>query len=393
MQLSKRIVGIEPSATLALNARAQQLREEGKDIISLALGEPDFATPAHIREAAKAAIDEGFTHYTAVGGIMPLREAASQYFAKNYQTRCSGKNIIVGNGGKQNLYNLMQCLLNKGDEVLVPSPYWVSYPTMVELAGGVPVFLPTEPEQGFLLTPELLAEKIGAKTKVLILNTPSNPTGSIYTQEQLECLIRLAVSKGVFVLADEIYDQLVYSPAKPSSAARLWNEFPDSIAVVNGLAKSFAMTGWRVGYTLAAENLIEAMTKLQSQSSANICSIAQKAALAALSGSWDEVDSMRSVFQKRRDFAFEIVQKWQGVVCKKPQGAFYLFPKVSDLYGGEIVTSAAMCDYLLKEAGVALVAGAAFGDDRCFRISYALDDKTLVLALERIGAALAKLGR
>ncbi len=388
MELSKRITGVKPSATLTLNAQAQQLREQGHEIISLAVGEPDFPTPAHVCAAAKEAIDQGFTRYTPVPGIMELREAVAGYFVHNYGARCEGKNTIVSNGGKQCLYNLLQCLLNPGDEVLLPAPYWVSYPALIELAGGVAVPVQTEPEQGFLLNVEQLMTRVTDRTKVLVLNTPSNPTGGHYTQEQLDALARAAVDKGLFVIADEIYDQLVYPPAKPASAATLWNEFPEQIAVVNGLAKSFAMTGWRVGYCLAHEDLVNAMSRLQSQSSSNICSVAQKAALAALTGSWEEVSRMRAAFQKRRDFAFDKVQGWAGVVCAKPQGAFYLFPKVSDLYNATVPDSGALCSFLLEKAGVALVPGAAFGDDRCIRISYALDEKTLAAALDKIGLAL-----
>ncbi len=393
MEFSKRITGIKPSATLTLNAQAQQLREQGLEIISLAVGEPDFPTPAHVCAAAKEAIEQGFTRYTPVPGIMELREAVAQYFVRTYQAGCNGKNIIVSNGGKQCLYNLLQCLLNPGDEVLVPAPYWVSYPAMIELAGGIPVYIQTEPEQGFLLDIDQVLAKVTDRTKVLVLNTPSNPTGAHYTQAQLDALARAALDKGLFIIADEIYDQLVYPPAEPASASVLWSEFPEQVAVVNGLAKSFAMTGWRIGYCLAHEDLIKAMSKLQSQSSSNICSIAQKAALAALTGSWDEVARMREAFQKRRDFAFDKVQGWAGVVCSKPQGAFYLFPKVSDLYNARVPDSGSLCSFLLEEAGVALVPGAAFGDDRCIRISYALDEKTLGTALDKIGLALQKIAR
>lgn len=390
MKFSRRITGIKPSATLTLNAQAQQLREQGQEIISLAVGEPDFSTPAHVRSAAKEAIEQGFTRYTPVPGIMELREAVAQYFVRNYGASCNGHNTIVSNGGKQCLYNLLQCLLNPGDEVLVPAPYWVSYPAMIELAGGVPVYIQTEPEQDFLLSVDRLLAKITDKTKILLLNTPSNPTGGHYTQAQLDALVRAALDKGLFIIADEIYDQLVYLPAQPASASVLWSKFPEQIAVVNGLAKSFAMTGWRIGYCLAHEDLIKAMSKLQSQSSSNICSVAQKAALAALTGSWEEVARMREAFRKRRDFAFDKVQNWPGVMCSKPQGAFYLFPKVSDLYNARIPDSGTLCSFLLAEAGVALVPGVAFGDDRCIRISYALDEKTLGAALDKTGAVLRK---
>lgn len=388
MKLAQRITRIKPSATLTINTKAQELRASGRQIVSLAVGEPDFDTPKHVREAAKAALDQGFTRYTAVPGIPELRTAVAGYFQDFYGVRAAAENIVITNGGKQSLYNLLQVLLDPGDEVIVPAPYWVSYPALVQLAEGSAVFVRTEPSADFLLTVEQLEAARTPKTRCLILNTPSNPTGCHYTQTQLDAIAAWAVDKGVFVLADEIYDRLVYAPATPASLSPWWEKHPENFAVVNGLAKSFAMTGWRVGYTLGHPDLIKAMTKIQGQSTSNICSIAQKAALAALTGGWDCLEPMREAFVRRRDLGLNLLRGWGNVICPTPAGAFYLFPQVDWYYTPKIPDSTALCAHLLDEAGVALVPGAAFGDDRCIRISYALDDETLKNCLQKIGQAL-----
>ena len=388
MRLSQRITQIQPSATLTINALTQKLRDQGNEVISLAVGQPDFPTPDHVCAAAHAAIDQGFTKYTVVSGITELREAVAGYFQRFYGVDATSGNVVVTNGGKQSLFNLFQCLLDPGDEVLVPAPYWVSYPAMIQLAEGSSVFVPTEPDQDFLVTVEALESKRTDKTRVLLLNTPSNPTGCHYPKERLDEIAQWAVDHDIFVIADEIYDQLVYSPAEPASLSTWWAKHPERFAVVNGLAKSFAMTGWRIGYTLAAEPLIKAMSKIQGQSTSNICSIAQKAALAALTGPWEPVDMMRKAFAARRDLALERVRSWPDVVCPAPAGAFYLFPKVDHYYNDVIKDSTALCSHILEEAGVALVPGAAFGDDRCVRISYALDEATITRALDKIEGVL-----
>jgi aspartate aminotransferase len=388
MKLAQRITSIKPSATLTINTKAQELRAAGHKIDSLAVGEPDFPTPKHVCAAAALAMEQGFTRYTAVPGIPELRAAVAGYFRSFYGVDATPENTVVTNGGKQSLYNLLQVLLDPGDEVIVPAPYWVSYPALVQLADGVPVFVATEPDTDFLVSVEQLERARTPRTRCLIMNTPSNPTGCHYTQAQLDAIAAWAVDKGVFVIADEIYDQLVYAPAMPASLSPWWQRHPESFAVVNGLAKSFAMTGWRVGYTLAHVDLIKAMTKIQGQSTSNICSIAQKAALAALTGGWECLGPMREAFVRRRDLGLSMVRAWGNVVCPEPAGAFYLFPQVDWYYTPEVSDSTALCALLLEKAGVALVPGAAFGDDRCFRISYALDDATLSGCLERVGAVL-----
>jgi aspartate aminotransferase len=388
MRLSTRIKRVKPSATLAINAKAQELRAKGVKITSLAVGEPDFATPMHVKEAAKAAIDQDFTKYTAEAGIPELRRAVAGYFERFYGAVAPMEAVTVTNGGKQSLYNLFQVLLEPGDEVLIPAPYWLSYPDMVLLADGVPVIVPTDPAANFLAAIEDLERQVTNKTRALILNSPSNPTGCHYGQARLLEMAEWAKSRGIFVISDEIYDQLVFAPALPASLSSWWEKNPECCAVVNGLAKSFAMTGWRIGYTLAHPDLIKAMNKLQGQSTSNVCSPAQKAALAALTGPWDFPATMRAAFLRRRDLAMEIVNAWPGVVCPKPEGAFYLFPSVAARYSATVPDSTAMCARVLEEAQVALVPGAAFGDDRCLRFSYAVGDEILVDALTRVGKVL-----
>jgi aspartate aminotransferase len=388
MRISQRLGRVKPSATLAVSAKAMELKAQGRRIISLSVGEPDFGTPAHICEAAKAAIDAGFTRYTQEPGIPELRAAVAGYFNTHYGVRAEAAATIVTNGGKQSLYNLLQCLLDPGDEVLIPAPYWVSYPAMVLLADGAPVEVPAPAARGFKVTPEDLDRACTDRTRALIFNSPSNPTGVHYTRAEQDALAAWAVARGVFVISDEIYDRLVYAPAEPASLAGWWQKHPESFAIVNGLAKTFAMTGWRVGYTLAHPDLVKAMSKLQGQSTSNICSIAQKAALAALTGPAECVAEMCAAFARRRDLAMEIVGSWKNTVCPRPDGAFYVFPDISALYGGKFKNSAEACTMLLEEVGVAAVPGAAFGDDACVRFSYALDDESLAKALNLAGKAL-----
>ena len=385
MRISRKLSSIKPSATLAISGKAMELRAQGREIISLSVGEPDFPTPRHIREAAKLAIDEGFTRYTQVPGIPELRAAVAGYFATHYGVHAEPEATIVTNGGKQSLYNILQALLDPGDKVLIPAPYWVSYPAMVQLADGLPVTVPSTADNGFKITVEDLDRAWTPEVRAMFLNSPSNPTGAHYSQLEMDALADWALARDVFIIADEIYDQLVYSPATPAGLAPFWKRHPENVAVCNGLAKSFAMTGWRVGFTLAHPDLVKVMSKVQGQSTSNICSIAQKAAVAALTGPMDEVERMREAFARRRDLVLDIIGSWPGVVCPKPDGAFYVFPDVSSLYTEAMPDSTATCTVLLDEAGVAAVPGAAFGDDRCVRFSYALDDQTLVTALEKVG--------
>lgn len=388
MRIAQKIRSIPPSATLAVNAKAQELAAQGRKIISLAVGEPDFPTPEHICRAAKEALDQGFTRYTPVPGIPALRQAVAAYFSGIAGQKLPMEATMVSNGGKHALYNLLQALLDPGDSVLIPAPYWVSYPPMVQLAQGEPVIIPSTPENNFLISLQDLERAYSPKARILLLNSPSNPTGCHYGQDELDALIGWAMERDIFVISDEIYGQLVYAPARPSSAAPWWVKFPDKVAVVNGLSKTMAMTGWRVGYALAHPDLIRAMVRIQGQSTSNVCSIAQKAALAALTGPMDSIDQMRTAFLRRRDLALAKITSWPGVVCPKPDGAFYLFPRLDGYYSKTMPDSAAMCTGILEKVGVALVPGSAFGDDRCVRFSYALDDETLTTALDLVYKAL-----
>lgn len=387
MDISQRLSAIKPSATLTINTKAQELRDQGREIVSLAVGQPDFPTPAHVCDAAKQALDDGFTRYTPVPGIPELRKAVAGYFGRFYGAAANEENTIISNGGKQVLFNLLQALVNPGDEVLLPAPYWVSYPAMVQLAQGVWKPVPASAEKGFLLDVEDLEAARSERTRVLILNTPSNPTGCHYSQERLDEIASWAEKHGVFIISDEVYDRLVYEPAKPASLSKYWERAPENVAVVGALSKSFCMTGWRLGFCLAHGDLVKAMSKIQGQSTSNVNSITQKAAVAALEGPWEIVETMKESFVRRRDMALEIIRGW-GAVCPRPDGAFYLFPVLNQFYTDDVPDSTAMCSKILEEAGVALVPGAAFGDDQCIRFSYALDDETLKSALERVGRVL-----
>ncbi|MDR2892786.1 MAG: pyridoxal phosphate-dependent aminotransferase [Deltaproteobacteria bacterium] len=387
MQIANRVLQLKPSATLAVNTLAQELRATGREVISLSVGEPDFDTPRHIRDAAIAAVNAGFTKYTAVPGIPELRKAASDYF--NLAGAGSlPEHVLISNGGKQSLYNLFQCVLNPGDEVIIPAPYWVSYPPMVELAGGIAVIAHSGVEKGFKITPGDLERLRTPKTKACVINSPSNPTGAIYSQAELDAIAAWAVENKILIISDEIYDRLVYHPSTHASACPWWHKHPENFVIVNGVAKTFAMTGWRVGYLLAHPEIIKACNKLQGQSTSNICSIAQAAALAALTGSLDCLPPMRDTFMRRRDLVMEAIGRWPGVTCATPGGAFYVFPDVRELFTSSMPNSTALCKTLLDKAGVALVPGEAFGDDNCIRISYATDDATLQKALEKIESAL-----
>lgn len=388
MQLAKRMSVIKPSATLAINAKALELKAQGVNVTSLAVGEPDFPTPAHVCEAAKKAIDDGFTKYTQVPGIPELRKACAGYFERVYGVEgIKQENIIATNGGKQSLYALFQALLNPGDEVLVPAPYWVSYPEMVVMAEGVSVDVPSSAEKGFKITVADLEAKISPRTRVLLLNSPSNPTGACYSPKEFDALMEWAIGRGLFVISDEIYDQLVYEPDVAVSAIHWWVRYPEQVAICNGLAKSFAMTGWRLGFTLACTDVIKAMSSMQSQVTANVCSIVQKAAVAALTGPFDSVVTMRAAFKRRRDMAVAEIATWSGIKCPTPGGAFYLFIDVSCLLGKEYADDIALCAMLLEKAHVAVVPGSSFGAPGCLRLSYAVADDVLMDALSRMKKA------
>ena len=391
MEFASRLNGLAPSMTLSINARAQEMRANGIEVISLAVGEPDFNTPQFIKDAAKKAIDENFSRYTAVAGIPELRKAAGAYFERQYETAVGPENIIIGAGGKQCLFTFIQAWINAGDEVLIPSPCWVSYPDMVRLAGGKPVLVKTGKNDGYKTSALQLEGHTTEKTRLLILNSPANPTGAVYGDREFMNIMRWALARNIYVLSDEIYDQLVYPPARMTSAITWFANCPELVGVVNGLSKSYAMTGWRVGFFAAHAEIIKKMSLIQGHSLSNVTSIAQKAALAALTEPSDFISEMREAFMNRRDLAMQIIDGWPKVSAPRPDGAFYLFLDVSAYYNDKITNSIDLCALLLEKAHVATVPGAAFGDDACIRLSFAVHENVLQKAMEQIGSVLQSL--
>lgn len=394
--LSERAKKIKPSPTLAMDAKAKALKAEGLDIVNFGVGEPDFDTPDHVKEAAIKAIKDGFTKYTPVGGIDELKDAIIEKFKKDNNIQYARENILISCGAKHSLYNIAQAVYGPGDEVIIPSPYWVSYPDQVLLNDATPVFIKTYEEDSFMLNPDALAAKITPKTKALILNSPSNPTGFTYDKQTIEDIAEIAVKNNIYIISDEIYEKLVYDGTKHISIASLDKEIKEKTIVVNGLSKSHAMTGWRIGYAAGPKDIIKAMTNIQSQSTSNPTSIAQKASVAALTGPQDFISMMHAEFDKRRRFLIEELNSIEGVSCPKPTGAFYAFPNMSKLYGksaGErkINSSLDMAMYLLEDANVALVHGEVFGDDNYIRISYATSMANIKKGLDSIKKAVSKL--
>ncbi|QFQ88424.1 aminotransferase class I/II-fold pyridoxal phosphate-dependent enzyme [Paracoccus kondratievae] len=389
--LSQTLARVKPSPTIAITGRARELAAEGRDIISLSAGEPDFDTPAHIREAAKAAIDAGHTRYTAVDGIPELKRAICDKFARENGLDYKPSQVTVGTGGKQILYNALMATLNPGDEVIIPAPYWVSYPDMVLLAGGTPVVIEGAMQNGYRITPEQLEAAITPRTKWVILNSPSNPTGAGYSEDHLRGLADVLMRHPhVWVLSDDIYEHLVFDDFRFVTPAQVEPGLKSRTLTMNGVSKAYAMTGWRIGYGAGPEELIRAMAKLQSQSTSNPCSISQYAALAALEGPQDYINESRAVFQRRRDLVVAGLNACPGIDCPVPQGAFYVYPSIAALIGKTsaagtvIVDDEAFATALLDETGVAVVFGAAFGLSPHFRISYATSDEMLADACARI---------
>ena len=384
MQFSERMAHIKPSATLTINAKALELKSQGVDVTSLAIGEPNFPTPAHVCDAAKQAIDEGFTRYTAVPGIPPLREEIAGYFKRAYGVDVAPDCTIASNGGKQSLYNLFAALLNDGDEVLIPSPYWVSYPDMVYLNGGVPVAVKAPASQGFKVTVEQLEAALTPKAKILVFNSPSNPTGACYSVSERDAIVKWALDRGLFIIADEIYDQLVYEPNKPSSIIVWWKQYPDRIAVVNGLAKSFAMTGWRVGVIIAEPTLIATMNQINGSLIYSAPSISQRAAIAALDNRARIRERYIKAYRERIFYSADRLEKIPYLSLVRPKGTFYLFPGVekTGLSAGEF------CKELLERAHILVSPGDVFGlaGKQHFRIACTVDIEKLREAYDRMEA-------
>lgn len=392
--MSKKALGVEPSATLAIDAKYKAMVSEGQDVIGFGAGEPDFDTPENIKEAAKKALDAGFTKYTPAAGIPELKKAIADKFLRDSGLVYKPNQIIVSCGGKHVLYNIFQAICDPGDEVIFAAPYWVSYLEMVKLADGKPVVVPTTAANNYTFTVEDIRAVLTPKTKALILNSPSNPTSTMYSKEQLEEIADLALRERFYVVSDEIYDALVYDGAPFYSIAALRPSMQEIAIVVNGCSKAYSMTGWRIGYAAGPADVIEAMANIQSHSTSNPTSIAQKAAVEALTGPQDAVEKMRLAFEKRRNLICELLDNIPGVTYVRPQGAFYVFPDVSAHYGRvlggkRIANSFDMAEYLLEHAKVAVVPGAAFGDDRCFRLSFATSEENIQKGLERIKNALA----
>ena len=398
MKLADRVNKIQPSPTLSIDAKAKALKAQGIDIVGFGAGEPDFDTPDNIKAAGKQAIDAGFTKYMPVGGADDLKDAIIAKMKRDNGLEYTRDEISVACGAKHSLYNISQALIQEGDEVIIPGPYWVSYPDQIVLAGGAPVFVMTDEATGFKMTPEQLDQAITPRTKYLILNSPSNPTGSTYLAEELKALGQVLLKHPhVYVVSDDIYEKLIYDGIVFSTIAQVAPELKPRTIVVNGVSKAYAMTGWRIGWACGPKEIMGAMTKMQSQSTSNATSIAQKASVEALNGSQDALPPMVAEFEKRRTYIVDRLNAIPDVSCFRSNGAFYAFPNFSGVYGKttpsgkKIENSSDFAAYLLEDAKVALVPGVAFGDDRYARLSYAISLETIKKGIDRVEEAIKNL--
>lgn len=396
MKLAARVAKIKPSETLAITAKVNALRAQGRDVIGFGAGEPDFDTPDNIKKAAIQAIEAGFTKYTPVNGTDELKDAIAAKLKRDNSLEYKRSQIVVSCGAKHSLYNLAQALFDEGDEVIIPAPYWVSYPDIVALSGGEPVIVDTQEENGFKMSPRQLSSAITKRTRAVIINSPSNPTGAVYTPQELKALAAVLVDKDILVVTDDIYEKIFYADFPFANIASVEEKIKEKTIVINGVSKTYAMTGWRIGYAACSEEIAGAMSKIQSQSTSNPTSIAQKAALEAIRGDQSAMPQMVVEFRKRRDFIVEALNNIEGIDCFAPGGAFYVFPKVSGLYGRmfkgkKITDSAEFIGYLLDEANVAAVPGAAFGSDEHIRLSYATSLQNIEEGLKRIKNAVGRL--
>lgn len=393
--LSKKVAQAEASQTLALTALAKKLKAEGIDVISLTAGEPDFPTPRHIKDAAIKAIEENFTKYTINAGIPELRTAIAHKLQRDNNIEVEPSQILISNGAKHSIYNALQAICNRGDEVIIPAPYWVSYPEMVKLVDAIPVIIKTTEKTDFKMSPLQLKKAITKKTKALILCSPSNPTGSVYSQEELHAIGEVVKHTGIYVIADEIYEKVIYDGMKHFSLGSI-PEIKNQIITINGVSKAYAMTGWRIGFLAAAQEVVEAAEKVQSQVTSAPNSIAQKAAYAAFTGSDDEVRKMTDEFKRRRDYLYSEMITIPGITSTKPSGAFYLFPNVSDFFGTsyngrKIKNCDDVAHFLISEAKVVTVPGSGFGAKNNIRLSYACSMQELEKAVTRMREAFSKL--
>jgi aspartate aminotransferase len=397
MPLSHNVQRVQPSATMAISAKAAAMRRDGIDVVALSAGEPDFDTPQNIKDAAVQAISDGFTKYTMPSsGIVELKEAICRKFSADNGLHYTVDEVIVNNGAKHCLFLAVAALVNAGDEVIIPTPYWVTYLEQPRLVGAEPVVVETRAANGLKLTADEFRQAITPRTRMLYLNTPSNPSGMLYTRAELQALAEVAVEHGIYVLSDEIYEKLVYDGAEHVSIAALGAEIRDLTIVVNGVSKAYAMTGWRIGYTGAAAEVVAGMNRVQNHEISHPASISQKAAVEALNGQQESVELMRVAFDERRRYMVERLNALEGVRCVLPHGAFYAYPDVSALYGRgagqrQITDSAALCEYLLEEAHTACVPGAGFGTRDHIRLSYATSMANIEKAMDRIQMALGGL--
>ena len=396
MKFSKRIQSVKPSPTLAVSAKANALKRAGVDVCSFAAGEPDFATPQHICDAAVQALEDGYTRYTAAAGLPELREGLSDYLSSHFGLDYGADEVLITVGGKHALFNLFMCMIDEGDEVLIPAPYWVSYPAQVRLAGGVPVFVDGAVEAGYKVTAQQIDEACTENTRILVLNSPSNPTGAAYSTEELTAIADVVEARDLFVISDEIYSELTYDGYEFRSFPTLKEGLRDRTAVVSGWSKTYSMTGWRLGWLAAPKAVVAEVAKLQSQSTSNVPSMNQMAALKATQGSHAFLETWLAEFDKRRRNIVDGLNALEGVTCPMPQGAFYVFPDFSGVLdlkwqGEPIGTSLRLADFLLEEARVAVVPGEAFGAPGCARLSYATSGEVIAEGLSRIRAALAKI--
>lgn len=395
-RIASRMSAISPSLTLAITAKAKAMKAAGEPVVSFGVGEPDFNTPKNIIDAAKTALDKGYTKYTPSSGLLPLRKAICEKFKKDNGLDYEPSQIIVSDGAKHSIFNACFALIEEGDEVIIPSPYWLTYPEVVKVCGGVPVYIECKKEDGFKFTPAELAAAITPKTKMLIFNSPSNPTGAVYTEEEVRAIAKVCEEKEIFVLSDEIYEKLCYDGVKPFSVAACSEKMKELTVTVNGVSKTYAMTGWRVGYLAAPKDVAKAIDSFQSHATSNACSISQYAAIEALASPEEEVRKMVDVFADRREKMLARIKKIDGVSAVEPYGAFYVMLVIGGLYGKsykgkKIDGSIAFSDALLEAEKVATVPGISFGADDCVRLSYSLSSEDIEEGLNRIGRFVSQL--
>lgn len=390
MSVSKKVQNIAPSLTLEITAKAKKMKADGISVIGFGAGEPDFNTPDYIIESAKKALDIGFTKYTPASGMLELKKAICDKFLKDNNLQYEQSQIVISSGAKSSLYHAICAIVDEGDEVVLPSPFWLTYPELIKLAGGNCVYVQTLKENGYKMTAEQFEKTITSKTKCLILNSPNNPTGAVYSKDEICAIAKVAEEKGIYVISDEIYEKLVYENEEHYSIAQYSPKMKDLTVIINGVSKTYAMTGWRIGYLAAPKNIASAISSMQSHTTSNACSISQYASVTALSDSKGEefICQMQNVFDERRKLMIEKLSEIDGIVCIEPKGTFYVFVNVSQLYGkkfdGEVIDGSLKFADLALKKGVALIPGVAFGNDECIRLSYAISKEDIIEGLNRL---------